>query len=150
MPKAKLYKNQRMTRPPKSSRNLKKENGRPRGTNKRFPFEQTRLGFMLKYEVPVVYDLIMNMTPPGPFPEPPYLLIKILCAASDDPSLKKPKFFRYLGEYAQKGLYCLRGKKNTPEREAFYSAIRKKKLDRFILQNQQVIEAMRLYRPESG
>lgn len=97
---------------------------------------------MLKYEVPLVYDIIMDMTPPSTFPEPSYLLIKIICKGSSDPSLKKGKFFRYLEEYAQLGLYCKRPKLLTPQRKAYYDALRKKKMERFIERNRERIEGM--------
>lgn len=98
---------------------------------------------MLRYEVPVVYDIIMNMTLPSVFPEPSYLLIKTICKGSSDPSLRKSKFYRYLEEYAELGLYCKRPKTLTPERKVYYEAIRKKKMDRFIEENRERIEGMR-------
>ena len=90
---------------------------------------------MLKYEVPVVYDIIMDMTPVSVFPEPSYLLIVTICKGSSDPSLKKGKFFRYLEEYAELGLYCKRPKVLTSKRKVYYDEIRKKKLEKFIEQN---------------
>lgn len=98
---------------------------------------------MLKYEVPVVYDIIMDMTPVSTFPEPPYLLIKTICKGSSDPSLKKGKFFRYLEEYAELGLYCKRPKVLTVKRKVYYESMRKKKLERFIERNWTRIEGMR-------
>lgn len=122
----------------------KKEDGRPKGTYKRFKFEETRIGFLLKYEVPVVYGIIMNMTPASAFPEPSYLLIKTVCKGSSDPSLKKGKFFRYLEEYAKQGLYCKRPKVLTPQRKVYYEAIRKKKMERFIERNRERVERLRI------
>lgn len=147
MPKAKYIRGYRMTRPPQSFRSRRKEDGRPRGTLKRFAFEQTRLGFFLKYEVPVVYDILRNMTPPGPFFEPPYLLVQKVCAASGDTSLRKSKFYRYLEEYKQQGLFCRRAKNLTPGREAYYRSLREKKLQRFIAANRRRIECLRLSVP---
>lgn len=95
---------------------------------------------MLKYEVPVVYSIIMNMTPKVPFPAPLIAVIESVCRASTDPSLRKPKFARYLAEYEKGSIYCKRGKRITPERAAFYEAIRKKKLKRFIRENKRIIE----------
>lgn len=140
MAKAKLYRGIRRTQAPLPVKNRKKEEGRPKGTYKRFRFEETRLGFFLKYEVPVVYDIIMDMTPPAVFPEPPLLLVQRVCKASPDPSLKKAKFFRYLDEYAAWGLYCKRPKLLTPERDAYYEKLRKNKLEIYIRENWEKIE----------
>lgn len=98
---------------------------------------------MLKYEVPVVYDIIMGMTPVCTFSEPPYLLIKTICEGSLDPSLKKRKFFRYLEEYAQLGLFCKRPKVLTDKRKVYYESIRKKKMEKFIEENKEKIERLR-------
>lgn len=139
MPQAKRVRQSRTSKANKKH-NRKKEDGRPKGTLKKFPFEQTRLGFMLKYEVPVVYSIIMNMTPKAPFPAPLVAVIETVCKASRDPSLRKPKFARYLAEYAKIGIYCKRGKRMNPAREAFYESIRKTKLERFIRENKRSIE----------
>jgi hypothetical protein len=120
----------------------KKENGRPQGTYKRYRFEETRLGFFLKYEVPVVYDAILKLTPPAVFPEPPPLLVETVCKSSPDPSLKKAKFRRYLKEYAGSGVYCKRPKRLTPEREKYYERIRKRKMAEYIEGNRKKKEAI--------
>ena len=65
--------------------------------------------------------------PNTPFPEPSIELVEVICKASKDPSLNKPKFKRYLHEYAQTGLYCRRPKRLTPNRQSYYSRIRKNK-----------------------
>ena len=145
MPKAKQKQGRRQTKLPHPYRYRRKEDGRPTGTLKRFLFEETKVGFMLKHEVPIVYDIIMGMIPHFPYPEPPYLLIKFICKASSDPSLKKPRFFRYLDEYLQMGLYCKRGKKLTPEREAYYKSIREIKLKQYIKENRDEIARLRLH-----
>lgn len=128
MPKAQRYCSLRITKAPAPQKNRRKEDGRPKGTLKKFRFEQTRLGFMLKYESPAVYNVIMRLTPPSPWREPAPLLIRMVCASSDDPSLKKAKFFRYLEEYSRDGLYCRRAKMPTPQRQRYYRSIRKHKL----------------------
>lgn len=143
MPKAKLYRNERLTKAPNLKRKRKKEDGRPQGTFKKYRFEETRLGFMLKYETPVVFDIIMNMTPPAVIKEPPLLLIRMICRASKDPSFKKKKFFKYLEEYARLGLCCKRPRKLTSKREAYYKSIREKKMKSFIKQNRDKIELLR-------
>ncbi|WP_206759853.1 hypothetical protein [Dysgonomonas sp. GY75] len=142
MPRARLHKNKRLTQSPKKRKFRKKEEGRPKGTYKRYSFEETRLGFMLKYEAPVVFDIIMRMTPVSMAGEPPLLLIKTICKSSDDTSLKKPKFFRYLEEYARLGLFCKRPKILTEERKIYYEAIRKKKLDMYMKENKDRISAL--------
>lgn len=83
----------RTTQLPQMSRfPRRKEDGRPTGTYKKYRFEETRLGFLLKYEAPVVYGIIMNLTPRAVYPEPKADLIEQVCRASGDPSLRKPKF----------------------------------------------------------
>ncbi|MEG0646454.1 MAG: hypothetical protein RR471_04715 [Bacteroides sp.] len=139
MPQAKRIRLRRTSKA-NQKHSRKKEDGRPKGTLKKFPFEQTRLGFMLKYEAPVVYGIILNMTPKVPFPAPLISVIETVCKASGDPSLRKPKFARYLVEYAKTGIYCKRGKRMTPAREYFYESIRKTKLERFIRENKRAIE----------
>ncbi len=140
MAKAQKYKGMRITR--NANRNplpRRKEDGRPRGTYKRYKFEETRLGFLLKYEAPAVFDIIMNMTPKSPFSEPDVAMIEQVCRASGDPSLRKPKFFRYMEEYRNMGIYCRRPKRFTPERKNYYERVRKKKMERFIRENKGMI-----------
>lgn len=135
MSRAKKYRNIRLSKPPQSRKPRKKEDGRPKGTLKRFPFEQTRLGFMLRYEMPVVYYLLRRLSPPAPLFEPEWQLVDSVCRASKDPSYKKPKYKRYLEEYARDGVYCKRGKRLTPERLVYYESIRRKKLAAFVREN---------------
>ena len=95
---------------------------------------------MLKYEVPIIYDLIMKMSPKGQFPEPRILIIESICKASNDISLRKPKFFRYLEEYKRKGIYCGRAQIITPKRAKYYELIRERKRDKFVEENHSLIE----------
>jgi hypothetical protein len=144
MPKAKTYRNVRITHTgvPNLHKRQKKD-GRPRGTLKRFQFEETRLGFMIKHEAPVVFNIIMNLTSGSIFPAPSCELIKLVCGASRDPSFKKAKFRRYLSEYETTGLYCKRGKELTPNRKLYYETIRKKKMKLFINRNKRKIAVLR-------
>ena len=135
MPKARKYRNIRLSKPPQSRKPRRREEGRPRGTFKRFPFEQTRLGFMLRYEMPVVYYLLRRLSPPETLFEPGWELVDAVCKASKDPSYLKKKFKRYLEEYARQGVYCKRGKRLTASRLAYYESIRRKKLEKFIRAN---------------
>ena len=128
MPKAKKVYGVRLTRPRRAT-NRNKLDGRPKGTLKRFKFEETRLGFMLLYETPVVYNIIMQTTPNTPITE--------------DPSFQKKKFARYLEEYREHGLYCRRGKKLTPERKAYYESVRNQKLKKFISNNRKKIKTLK-------
>ena len=142
MPKAKKVYGVRQTKPRRAT-NRNKLDGRPKGTLKRFKFEETRLGFMLLYETPVVYNLIMQSTPNSPFPEPSPDVIEIIAKASKDPSFQKKKFTRYLEEYREHGLYCRRGKKLTPERKTYYESVRNQKLKKFISNNRKKIKALK-------
>ena len=144
MPKAKMYKGVRLTRKVnKPSQPHRKEDGRPKGTLKKYKFEETKLGFFLKYEAPAAYELIMKMTQKRQFPQPTIRTIETVCKASNDPVLKKAKYFRYLDEYRVKGIYCGRPKVLTPERKLFYDALRKKSIARYAKQHRNEIEAER-------
>lgn len=101
---------------------------------------------MLKYEMPALYEVIMSMTQPDMLREPPYLLIKLVCKKSDDIFLKKRKFIRYLEEYKEQGLFCRRPKLLTLERKKYYEAIRKKKMNTYIVKNRESIERYRIMR----
>ena len=144
MAKAKTYRNVRITCPGvQTTRKRQKKDGRPKGTVKRFLFEETRLGFMIKQEAPVVFNILMNLTPKTAFQEPSIELIKLVCRASRDPSFRKAKFRRYLSEYETTGLYCKRGKKLTLNRKVYYEALRKRKMKVFIRQNKRKIARMK-------
>lgn len=113
----------------------KREDGRPRGTFKRFPFDETRIGFMLRYEMPVVYHLLRRLcASQQPF-EPDWRVIASVAEASKDPSFKKAKFHRYLDDYRRNGVYCRRGKRLTPGRKAYYEDIRRRKTEEYIHRN---------------
>ena len=138
MPLARKIKNVRQTKQPKKQAiKRRKQDGRPKGTFKKFKFEETKLGFLLKYE------LIINSIPTHPFPEPPIEVIEIVTKASKDPTFKKEKFFRYLEEYRKNGLCCRRAKKLTTERMVYYESIRDKKMELFIKRNKQRINNMK-------
>lgn len=94
---------------------------------------------MLKHETPVVYGILMNALIWTSCSEPSVELIEVVCRASKDNSFIKPKFRRYLKEYALFGLYCHRPKRMTPERETYYKRIRGTKLATFIQYNQKTI-----------
>lgn len=98
---------------------------------------------MLKWEVPAVYEIIMRMTPKRIFVEPTMRTIRVVCSASNDLALKKPKFLRYLEEYEEKGICCNRPKRLTAERERFYTAMREKKLNQYIQRNEGNVHKMR-------
>lgn len=106
-------------RPPQPG--TKNRGGRPRGSFKRFPFNQTPIGFMLYNEAPAVYNILMLLCPHSQrrFPHPQ--TVALVCTASDDPALRKPKFRRYMKRYEREGCYCRRGKLLTPERERYYA-----------------------------
>lgn len=142
MPRAKKHRNIRLSKPPQSRKRRRKEDGRPRGTLKRFPFEETRIGFMLRYEMPVVYYLLRRLSPPEPLFEPEWTLVDAVCRASKDLSYDKPKFKRYLEEYARDGVYCKRGKRLTPERLTYYESVRRKKLEAFIQANRKRLKVV--------
>ncbi|UYI64259.1 hypothetical protein [Bacteroides ovatus] len=140
MTKAKRVRGSRQTKyiPPGPVKR-KFEQGRPKGTCKKYPFEQTRLGFLLKYEMPVAYGIIMQRYKDKSFPHPEAEVIELVCKASRDPTYKKPKFRRCMNEYAATGLYCKRPKLLTEGRKEYYESVRKKKMEAFIARNQKKI-----------
>lgn len=99
---------------------------------------------MLKYELPALYEIILQMTPKGVFVEPTMRTICVVCSASNDPALKKPKFLRYLEEYRHKGICCNRPKRLTAKREQFYTKMHEKKLNLYIQRNEDKVQRMRL------
>ena len=129
----------RMTVPVRT-RNRKREDGRPKGTFKRYRFTETKLGFFLKHETPLEYSILESLIPPGIFSYPPIAAIECVANSSLDPSFKKPKFEAYLNEFKEKGICCGRARKMTPEKEKYYARIRKTKMDRFIESNRQRIK----------
>lgn len=126
--KPKKYKNSRITSP--GARTQKR--GRPKGTRLKRKFEETKLGFMLKHETPLEYDLIIQSTKKTSFTKPDILIIEAICEASDDKSFQKPKFKRYLEEYREHGIHCDRPKKLTPEREMYYKKLRASKIREYL------------------
>lgn len=98
---------------------------------------------MLKYESPVVFDLIVFLSPPSRRTRPHPALVSAVCSASQDPAFEKPKFRTYLDEYTRYGVYCKRGKKLTPEREKYYERLRRNKLQAYIRQHREEIEFLR-------
>lgn len=105
--------------------------GRPKGTKKKYPFSQTKLGFMMKYETPLTYRLMMTASNKtnNYFFAPDIQTILTYAKASNDPSFSKPKFFRYLNEYEETGLYCGRPKIMDRARDEYYTKIMNNKLD---------------------
>ena len=128
------------TRRVRKSRKESRGRGRPKGTLRQFPFEQTRIGFMLRYEMPIVYGILKQLCGgQSPF-EPEWWVIDSVAKASKDASYGKPKFKRYLMEYQEKGLYCLRGKILTPKRKAYYESVQKHKTQEYIRKNRRLLE----------
>ena len=103
------------------TRSVKKtgKKGRPEGTIRKRRFEETRLGFFLKYETPMEYWLIMKSIPMGEKGVPPAELIEFVGNASLDTSFRKPKFKRYLEEYKEKGV-CISYSIQMTQRKARY------------------------------
>lgn len=97
---------------------------------------------MLRYEVPVIYHVLRMLAPRQVIFEPPWQVVKAVCAASGDPSLRKPKFSRYLEHYRQHGVYCRRAKRLTPARRAYYEALRRRKIAAYIQQHRDELIAL--------
>lgn len=106
--------------------------GRPKGTKKKRQFEETKLGFLLKYEAPIEYELIMSSTPKSIFPEPSIKVIEAITLASPNPVFQKNKFFRYLEDYKKNKLFCIRAKILTAKRKIFYERIQMNQIKKYI------------------
>ena len=85
----------------------------------------------------------MQSLPAGKHRAPPPPLVRMVCVASKDPSLRKPKFRRYLEAYERDGLYCHRPTRMTAAKKPFYDEMRRRKLELFIRRNRKLIGAIR-------
>lgn len=97
---------------------------------------------MLRYEVPLVYHLLRIVASRHIRFEPEWEVVKAVCDASDDPSLHKPKFHRYLEEYRQHGVFCRRAKRLTPARRAYYESVRRRKIAQFLTRHREKLTAL--------
>jgi len=116
--------------------------GRPPGTRLKRQFEETRLGFMLKYETPLEFELIMQATKKAVFKKPDINLIEAVCSASDDISFNKAKFKKYLQEYRDHGIHCDRPKVITPERERYYELLRRNKTKAYMVGKKKMLKKL--------
>lgn len=89
--------------------------------------------------MPVVYFLLRRLCPAQPF-EPDWRVVEAVARSAADTSRDKPKFRRYLEEYARDGVYCRRGKLLTPERKAYYEHIRSVKMEEYIRRNRKRLQ----------
>ena len=129
--KPKKIKGQRITvAVPKSQRQGK--TGRPVGSRQRRKFEETKLGFVIKYEAPIEYDIIMSSCTTGAFPEPDVGVIEIVANASIDPLFKKPRFWRYFEVYKRDGCFAPRAMKLTPFLKQKYDRVVENKIKSYV------------------
>ena len=105
----------------------KRKPGRPKGHSVR-PFEQTRIGFMLKHEVPIEYKLIMEVTELLKLRAPSFELIEAIGYASDDSFFKKTKYWRCLKDYKKYGLRPPIPILTNASKELYYIRLRLNKL----------------------
>lgn len=107
---------------PQKSKKWKHPKSRGRKRKKR-TFDETRIGFFLKHEAPLEYDLIYNqMCGKG---APTADLIEQVGYSSFNPLFKKPKFRRALIEYRQYGLYCGKPISSDAKTEMYYIQLRR-------------------------
>lgn len=93
-------------------------------------FEETRVGYFLKLEAPLEYNLIMEVS--GNVSAPSADLIEAIGYASLNLLFKKPKFRRALIEYRKSGLYAGDPKKSCVEKELYYISVRKHNMQKAI------------------
>lgn len=117
--------------------------GRPLGTKKRRKFEETRVGYILKYEATKEYELILQSMPDKSIEPPIYELIKAVTNASPDPIFKTKRFYSALDDYRINGIYTRPKKPPTPDQLLKYEARRKHILHDFIWNNRFLISALK-------
>lgn len=93
-------------------------------------FDETRVGYFLKLEAPLEYNLIMEVS--GNVSAPSADLIEAIGYASLNLLFKKPKFRRALIEYRKNGLYAGDPKKSCVEKELYYISVRKHNMQKAI------------------
>lgn len=85
-------------------------------------FEETRVGYFLKHEAPLEYNLIMEVNGSG---APSADFIEAIGYASLNLLFRKPKFRRALIEYRKNGLHIDHPRKSKPETGLYYIGVRK-------------------------
>lgn len=100
------------------------ETRKAKRNQKKRHFDETKLGFFLKYEAPIEYELVMTSTPKSVFPEPSIKIIEAITLASPNPVFQKNKFYRYLEEYRKNKLCTSKPKRMTPVKKSITSVFR--------------------------
>ena len=108
------------TQKPEKKQKRQKSPGRKR---KKRTFDETRIGFFLKHEAPLEYDLIYNQICGRGAPTAD--LIEQVGYSSLNPLFKKPKFRRALIEYRKYGLYCGKPASSDAQTEMYYIQLRR-------------------------
>ena len=103
-----------------------KEPGRPKGHSLK-NFDQTRIGFLMKHEVPIEYKLLMEVSDFLKIHAPSPELIEAISYASDDIFFKKAKFWRCLMDYKKYGLRPPYSIHTNANKELYYIHLRFKK-----------------------
>lgn len=116
--------------------------GRPLGTRKRRRFEQTRVGYILKWESTSEYETVMQAAPNKPSDPPAYELILAITKASADPIFKTKRFISALEDYRVNGLYTRPKPSPTKSQLAIYNARKKKMVDDMVWNNRFMINAL--------
>ena len=106
--------------------------GRPKGTKARRQFDETKLGFIIKYEAPLEYDMIMKTCPDSNFPEPDIDLIEAIANISTDKLFSKPIFWRYFDIYKRDGCFATRAMRLTPLLKNKYERVVENKIKNYI------------------
>lgn len=91
-------------------------------------FDQTDIGFLLKHEAPLEYELIYNRICGKRTPSAD--LIEQVGYSSSTPLFRKPKFRRALIEYRKTGLRCGIPRKPNPKTEIYYKELRERENSR--------------------
>ena len=103
----------------------KKPQGKQRGRKRlKREFDQTKVGFFLKHEAPIEYELLCNKLCSNRAPSAD--LIEQIGYSSLNPLFKKAKFRRALIEYRKYGLYSGKPIETDAKTELFYIQLRRR------------------------
>lgn len=118
--------NENVSEQQKETKTPQKKPGRPKGHSLK-NFDQTRIGFLMKHEVPIEYKLLMEVSDFLKIHAPSPELIEAISYASDDIFFKKAKFWRCLMDYKKYGLRPPYSIHTNANKELYYIHLRFKK-----------------------
>ena len=101
----------------------KRKVGRPKGYKLK-KFDETRIGFLLKHETPIEYQLLMDVTEAMKLRAPSADFIESIAYTSSDSLFRKQKFWRAMMEYRKYGCRPKLALKTDVAKELYYIRLR--------------------------